>query len=466
MNIAIQMEIKTRELEARTLLALVAAERGHDVLLGDIRTHLAARPEDFARCVFHDKSLTPSTSKRHFFSLLRSHGSLLTSQDEEHWLNLPSFDVPGVRRFSSDTLALAARAFAWGEHERSSLASLYPEHQERLVASGSPRVDLWRPELRGYHVARPLPDISDDQSFVLFSSNFSFVLDVNPFWVRIRDKRRHFIGPDDDFEFDRYRATADKLLVLRDFVRAIRHIATTRPDVLVVVRPHPIETEGAWEDLIGPVPNVRVTRKGSLNAWIRRASVVVQNACTSGWEATVSGTPLISFHPGGILAESPVNELGLRASDLSELDRHLDSVLAFPSDRQRAKESMSSELVAHRLAIGESLAADVVVDGWDSLPSPSPEPWDVARILRGRRIAALRRRAGAAKRTLTSGPRGRQNDVPRRDGLFQTAHKFPPLTQSEVERVVTGLRASLQRFALVEAQVIAPDLVRFRRRSR
>lgn len=467
MNLAIQMEIKTRELEARTLLALSAAERGHDVLLGDVRTHLAARPTDFAPCVFHDKSLTPSANKRRFFSLLQSHGSLLTSQDEEHWLNLPSFDVPGVRRFSSDTLALAARAFAWGEHERAALASLYPEHEERIVASGSPRVDLWRPELRGYHVARPLPGIAEGQPFILISSNFSFVLDVNPFWVRMRDKRRHFDGLDDDFEFDRYRATADKLLVLREFVRAVRHLATTRPELLVVVRPHPIETEGAWEDLIGPVPNVLVTREGSLNAWIRRASVVVQNACTSGWEATVSGTPLIAFHPNGVLAESPVNTLGLRASDITELDRRLDAILATSAAWWDERDAAWKDLIERRLSIAEPLAADVIVDEWESLTGPSAGPWDVSRILRGRRIAALRRRAGIVKRSLGSGPLHR-NEVrtARRGPVFQTAHKFPPLVQSEVDRVVSGLRATLGRFASVDARVIAPDLVHLTRRSR
>ena len=470
MNVLIQMEIKARELEARSLLALVAAERGHRVLLGDVRRALIDRPGDFPASIVHDKSLTPSPSKLAFFRLLAEHGSTLTSQDEEHWLNLPSFDVPAVRRFSSESLALAGRSFAWGDHERDALVARYPEHETRIVTTGSPRVDLWRPELRDYHTSVPLPDLPEGRPFVLFSSNFSFVLDVNPFWVRIRDKRRHYRGLDDEFEFDRYDAAADKQRVLRDFVRAVRHLATTRPDLLVVVRPHPIEAEGAWEDLIGPVPNVLITRRGSLNAWIRQATVVVQNGCTSGYESAVSGTPLISFHPRDILAEYPVNLLGLRASTIEELDTQLDRVLSSASERPSFREPAAEELLRRRLAaVTGRLSSDLVVDEWESLPGRDAPALDVARIVRGRRLTALRRRAGATRQAARHTvarvtDRSRRGTTEPRPRAFQTAHKFPPMTAAEVHRVTDGLRRVLGRFERVEVRLVAPDLVLLQRR--
>ena len=469
MNILIHMEIKTRELEARSLLGLIAAERGHRVLLGDVRPHLIARPQDFAPGIFHDKSLTPSAGKRRFFRMLADHGSLLTSQDEEHWLNLPDFDVPAVRRFSDETLALAQRSFAWGAHERDALHAAYPQHRDRIVATGSPRVDLWRPELRPYHTAEPLPGVAEGRPFVLFSSNFGLLLEVNRFWVRIRDKRQHYVGLDDHYEFDRYDIIADKTRVLREFVRGIRHLATTRPDLLVVVRPHPLETDGAWEDLIGPVPNVLVARERTLNAWVRQAVAVVQNGCTSGYEAAVAGTPVIALQPNGIFADLPVNALGLRASTAEELGAHVDTILAGAGTWAAHRGPGADELLHRRLAgLEGGLAADRIVDAWEALPDPDGGELDVDRVLRGRRIVALRRRAGAAKRRLTApqlGRRGREDaTVPER--TFRTAHKFPPLEQSEVDRVVSGLATALGRFTSVEAQVIAPDLVRFRRRSR
>ena len=463
MNIAIQMEIKARELEGRSLLAMVAAERGHRVLLGDVRKHLRARPHDFPGGIFHDKSLTPSPDKRRFFTLLGEHGWTLTSQDEEHWLNLPDFEVPAVRRFSSETLAMAARSFAWGDHERDALQSRYPEQRSCVVSTGSPRTDLWLPELGPYHAEPPLPGIAPGRPYVLFSSNFSFVLDVNPFWVRIRDKRRHYVGLDDAFEFDRYDAAADKQRVLRDFVRAVRHLATSRPDLLVVVRPHPIEAEGAWEDLLGPLPNVLVTRERTLNAWIRGAVAVVQNGCTSGYEAAVGDVPVISFHPRGILADYPVNMLGLRASSVEELDTQLDRVLSDRGHWTSHRDPGADALLRRRLTIGTGgLAAERIVDEWEGLDVAPARPLDITRILRGRRTVELRRRAGTLKRAaggMLRGAAGRE--VGREVRAFRSDHKFPPIGAAEIERVVHGLRAVLGRFHDVDARVVAPDLVLF-----
>jgi len=464
MNIVIQMEIKARELESRGLLALVAAERGHHVVLGDVRRYLTARMHDFSPGVFHDKSLTPSNAKRTLFARLEEHGSLLTSQDEEHWLNLPNFDVPAVRRFSAETLGRASASFAWGDHERDALVDRYPEHRDRIVASGSPRVDLWSPALRPYHVSEPLPGVPDGRPFILFASNFGLVLEVNRFWVRIRDKRQHFHGTDDVYEFERYDAIADKMRVLRDFVRAIRHLATSRPDMLVVVRPHPLDVDGAWDDLIGAIPNVLISRERSLNAWIRRATAVVHNGCTTGWESAVAQTPTIAFHPEGIFAELPVNGLGRRAATLDALDEQLDFILS--GDGRPDATDDADVLLHRRLAIDpQRLAADHIVDHWDELPAPRARPNDIDRILRGRRLLEARQRAGTVKRSLV-GPLARlRGDRGAPSGpAFITAHKFPPITRDEVRSVVDGLSRVLHRFDAVQAEVVAPDLVVFARR--
>lgn len=302
---------------------------------------------------------------------------------------------------------------------------------------------------------------------MLFSSNVSFVPDVGPFWVRVRDKRRHYVGLGDGIEFDRYDAAADKQRVLRDFVRAVRHLATTPPELRVVVRPHPIEAEGAWEDLIGTVPNVLVTRERTLNAWIRGATAVVQNGCNGGYEATVSDVPLISFQPRGMLADYPVNLLGLRASSIEELDAQLDRVLAEPERWHAHRDPGADALLQRRLSIAEGrLAAERIVDEWDALDVADAAPLDIGRIMHGHRRTGLRRRAGGAKHALTTTLRGRGAYGGRGPAIraFQSDHTFPPLTEAEVQQVVGGLRGVLGRFGGVQARVIAPDLVLFESR--
>ena len=61
MNIYIPIEVKIRELEGRTLLALAAAERGHQVILGSkMDALIPAVDGHLPPGIVHMKSLTPS----------------------------------------------------------------------------------------------------------------------------------------------------------------------------------------------------------------------------------------------------------------------------------------------------------------------------------------------------------------------------------------------------------------------
>ena len=378
--------------------------------------------------------------------------------------------MPARRRFSAETLSRAARSFAWGPHEARALTSHYPDvAPTRVVATGGPRADLWRPELDAYHRDRPLTSLGGRAEYLLVSSNFSVALDVNPFWVRIRDKRQHFVGPEDAFEFDRYPHTARKFLVLGEFVRAVRRLAAAHPDVLVVVRPHPIEARGAWRDLVGDVPNVLVTRERTLATWVRGARAVIQNECTSAYEAAVGGVPVIAFHPDGLFADHPPNALGRRASDQDELAALVTAALDLdPADRAAWMPDDGRALLSDRLAaLDGRFASDRIVDEWEAATDDraAGPPWDLATVLRARRRLARRdaaARAARAARDVAARRRSRpdpEGEDERPTGAFAAAHKFPPLRQADVDGIVDGLRRTLGRFADVEARVVAPDLV-------
>lgn len=470
MNVYLQMEIKARELEGRMLLALVAAERGHRVLLGDLRRYLENAPAALPPGLFHDKSLTPSRRKLALHGRLVSEGWRVTSQDEEHWLNLPTFEVPARKRFSSASLANAARAFAWGDHEVDSLGAVYPEHAARIVATGSPRVDLWRAALGPMHDAASLAGTEGRRGFVLFASNFVPALEASRFWARMRDKRQHYDGLEDPVEFARYDAVADRYRLLGPFVRAIRRVATSRPDQLVVVRPHPVEARGAWTDLIGPLPNVLVSRQGPLTPWVRRAAVLVQCDSTSGYEAAVVGTPVVSFTPQGLLADSVVNRLGRRADDIASLERLIDEALAASDDAAARSAWLPTDgraLLERRIAaLDGPLAADRIVDAWDALAVEGPA-WSTTRIALARRRVLARHRLGTLKRRALDGDRPR-SELPgsaaartseRSDDPFVVAHKFPPITDAELATLVPGLQRALGRFADVRVRRLGSDLV-------
>jgi surface carbohydrate biosynthesis protein len=405
-----------------------------------------------------------------------THIYLRSSQAARHALvKRAVYDVPARKRFSSASLANASRSFAWGPHELDALTAAYPEHADRLVATGSPRVDLWRPSFADAHGAVELEGTEGRRGFVLFASNFAPALEVTRFWARMRDKRQHHVGPEDPFEFARYDVVADRFRVLGAFVRTVRRVAMAHPDTLVVVRPHPVEARGALTDLIGPIPNVLVTRERSLTPWVRRAAVLVQCDSTSGYEAAVVGTPVVSLTPDGVLAGSVVNRLGRRADDVDAAAALVSEALAL-DDRGRSAwlPTDGRALLERRISgLDGPLAADRIVDEWDRIAVPG-RPWDLGRIRGAQLRVRARHRIGTLRARLRSGsdgdPRGDAGPGPstaarlaseRSTDPFIGAHKFPPLSKAEVADVVEGLRRALDRFHDVRVEVIGPDLIAF-----
>ncbi len=469
MNIYIKMEILERELEGRLLLALVAAERGHDVLLGDFRALLSHRFW-LAPGLFHDKSVTPSLSKRRLMHHLRESGFVFTSQDEEHGLSEDTYDAFARRRFSSETVGLADTVLTWGPHDTEALQRHFPEHADRFLAAGSPRVDAWRRELAALQDPRPglpgTPGASDrpggidpDRPYVLFSTS-AHPFQPNPFWVMMRDARpSQFPGPDDEREWVHYEKLSVAYAYVSGLVRAIRFAARRLPDLQFLVRPHPTALVQAWHDVLGPVgDNVHVIKHGSSGRWIEHAAAIIHNGSTTGIEAAARGVPTISFQPNGERRDMFANRFGRVASDGEELSALL-AAAAVPNGRAEWwRDHDPRPLLEQRFAaLDGPLAAERIVDRWEELEHPGLEMRNRPRLARS--LATTHRRIGAVRTAL----RQRRDDAPE---ALDVSNKFPPLSGARLRTLVDAYRATTGRFADVTAVRIGPDLVHVTRRGR
>jgi surface carbohydrate biosynthesis protein len=187
MNIYLPIEVKLRELEGKMLLAMVAAERGHVVIIGEKKDTLnLAKAGKLPPGVVHDKSFTPGQYKIDYFKKLKEYGHFISGQDEETGLLDESFDDFATRRFSEETISLADKVFAWGAHDAQSLREIYPNYKNRIIATGSPRVDLWRSEFDSYYKKSTTVRNPD----ILVASNFGYPIDENPFWNRVARLRK------------------------------------------------------------------------------------------------------------------------------------------------------------------------------------------------------------------------------------------------------------------------------------
>lgn len=458
MNIYVKMEILERELEGRLLLALVAAERGHDVLLGDLRSLLSHRLW-LAPGVFHDKSITPKPAKVVLLRRLDDAGFVITSQDEEHGLSEDTYDAFARRRFSEETFTLASRVFTWGPHDTDALQQRYPAHAGRLAMTGSPRVDVWRRELAGLQ-APDLPGVDPARPYVLLSTS-ALPFQPNPFWTIMRDARSsQFPGPDDAREWVHYTKYAVAYAYVGRLVRAIRMAAHELPDVQFVVRPHPTAVIQAWHDALGDMPeNVRVIRDGGIGRWIEHAAAVVHNGSTSGVEAAARGVPTISFQPNGERHDMFANRVGRVAPDETTLVTLLAAATGGDGREAWWSGHDPAPLIVQRFAaLAGPLAADRIVDAWEELDHPGLSAPNRPR--RARSLATAHRRAGSVRSAL----RARRTDADR--SPLDLSGKFPPLDAGRLARLIDAFRATTGRFTGVDARLVGPDLVHLARSGR
>lgn len=460
MNIYLKIEIRRRELEARLLLGLVAAERGHDVLLGDFSALLSHR-RWLHPGVFHDKTMAPKASRLTLNATLADAGFLLSSQDEEHGLGDRDYHAFALRRFDPRTLATATTVCCWGDHDHATLQEVYPDVADRFILTGSPRVDLWRPELARRLPSMPTPGDDPNRPYVLVAPG-SRPFIPHSFWVAMEDLRpRQFRGLDDDREWDHYRKFSEAYRYVGRLVRAIRLAATEMPEVLFVVRPHPKSPDGAWEAVLGELPNAVVDRSGdSAGAWLRDALALVHNGSTTGAEAALMGIPVISFQPHGERADRFTNRVGQVARSEEDL---LATVGRLHRHRTASAEAVgdagSDAVLAERLSIDpQRLSADRIVDAWEVHDRPGLAAPNA--VHRADRKARAHRTVGALR---TRARRSLGNEGRRRTPGFDETPKFPPMTGQDVAGLADGLRDALDRFRDVEVERIGGRLLRIRR---
>jgi surface carbohydrate biosynthesis protein len=449
MNIYLPIEVKARELEGKMLLALEASKRGHTVVIGKKQDSLnLAVAGKLPPGIVHDKSLTPGEYKIRNFEKLKKHGHAITAQDEESGLLDESFDKFAKQRFSEETISLTDRVFAWGKHDASSLKRIYPEYADRIVETGSPRVDFWRQEFAPYFSLEK----ERSRPFLLVASNFGFPIDENPFWNKVaRLRGAGYFDRDPDMEQFMYENSAYQYRLLYRFIEAIRKLSDDFPQIDIVVRPHPVESLDAWNKLMGEYKNVFIERKGTISRLIRHSFLLMHNGCTSALEASVSNTPRVAYRPipHEIEREIP-NETSIHAFSYQELK---ETVECYFDGRQPEKiediSKKTDKIISDRLASTSGrFAAEKIVDEWEKLQLEMDLSGTNYRDLiaifnevsknRKRKQMLQNLKVGAVNfRNFFT---GQKRDHTRQGNLLKTSHKFPFLNMEEVKGIISSIR--------------------------
>jgi len=433
-TLLIPVEIQTRELEAKLLLACVAARRGFPSIIGP-RREMHYHIPSFPKSIYLSKSTTDASNK--VFRKLEKLGCKIVVWDEEALIALPP-KFYFRHRLSSDALVYISHLFAWGE-ENAELWRNYPEMPADIPihVTGNPRGDLLRPELRGYYQKEVETLRQAYGDFILINTNFNLINAyypemntlmpaANPGEQPILTRRAKSMGLSRDYAvgFSEYKRS-----ILEEFQRLIPDLEKTFPHYAIVVRPHPAENPKIYQNIAAKCKRVHVENKGNVVPWLLAAKVLLHNGCTTGVEAYAMGVPSLAYrarvneqfdHDFHELA----NQLSLQCFNFEELQETLDKIFSgrlgvVDGDDRRA-------LMDHHLAsqVGP-LACEKIVDvlekmveNWSKIPKPAL-------------IDRIKIRIWAAKRRRRKIKRGKLPNMGHNRPEF-LRYRYPGISQDEM----------------------------------
>jgi surface carbohydrate biosynthesis protein len=366
-SVILPSENQTREFDAKLLLAVVLAARGFEVVVG-ARHIIHNRIADFPKSIYMAKDFRRPSER--ILGLIEGLGHHIVAWDEEGFI-LWNPEIYYARRYSRRAIAHIKNVFAWGPANATLMRNAPEWPGIPIHASGNPRLDMLRDELRPFYADMVERLKFSHGDFVLFNSNFA---SFNPAVKTVAAVMGEKSGDPSLLISERLKLyELWKVLV----PRLARVIAPTK----LVVRPHPSESHDQWRNIAKQENNIRVEHEGASIPWILAAKVMLHSGCTTGVEAYMLGKPSLCFQPVDLVSlelDLPGN-LSEKVRNEQDLLHRVQDVLGGEAVHTNPKQLMVSENAAY--AQSGPLAVERIADVLDTLAGD-------ATLFRKRRMAA------------------------------------------------------------------------------
>lgn len=344
------MEIASRELDSRLLIALFAVQAGLEVVLGQkwlLQKNARHMPKGF--WIF--KTLTPGDAKQ--MTEIKQLGHRISAIDEE---------MPGLGRgcgrlrwVDHISVETCEAIFCLGKEHIRCMAEKYPEHAAKLIETGNPRWDFLRPEIRSLYAHDAESIKAKYGRFILINTNIGLMNSAKSSPEKLissltRDGRVNLSIPED-------RAFIDNIKTFEsaNFTAALSLVGRLGhefPAHSIVLRPHPTEKLEPYERELAGKDRVFILREGSATAWLSACEVLVHTSCTTGVEAYALGKPSVCFQT----IASPLHTYFL-SSALSVIATHEDEVVnalkAILNTRREPTEDREKREIFHGFFAGQ-----------------------------------------------------------------------------------------------------------------
>lgn len=442
-TVILPCETKSREFDAKLLLACFLAEKGLMAIVGAKKVIDGLAPS-LPKGIYIGKSLTAKSATA--LRMLRQLGFTVTAWDEEGFV-WATPELYQLTKLDPSALKELACLFAWGEENASAIRGYSGFSSIPIYLTGNPRTDLLRLELRGLFAKEVSQLKHRFGRFVLINTNFSR---VNHFYAN----ESHLLNQlkvdggnslvQDDLKIG---LAKHKKKLFDIFIEVLPRLASYFPETTIIVRPHPSENHQAWCDAANHNQNVKVIYEGNVVPWLMAAEVIIHNSCTTAVEAFLLDKMALAYCPieSKAFDHALPNGLSIRCSNFNQLVEHIEAVLQGKSVINQIDEQQYYDLAKRHLASFENEYASEriaqIIQALGRTPRESISLWQ--RVI-GHGTAYWR--SFIKKRIEAVTPNHRNNTT-------YLKHLFPTTSLQEVQDKVNQMGLLLNRFH--DLQVIA-----------
>lgn len=297
MNVYIEVENFGREMEARMLLAMEIAGENNQVFISDRMQILNnAAYNLISKGIIFLKDLNSSSEIYILLKKARGNGFTIIATDEEAGIQFDDYEnfikVRSIKNLDNIDFLIA-----WGLRDKKVIKKNFPTTKTRILALGSPRIDLCHENFLKMKNFFCLKKIIDEK-YILISSNISYPISIRPMINSIFNRVKEDDIDKDFREKYLYYKYGNHTLLCYHFIELIRKIAIHFKDLTFVIRPHPNETRETWVKLlIEKFQNIKIIKSGSISDYIFNSELLIHSGCTSGIESYIMKKPSISYLP-------------------------------------------------------------------------------------------------------------------------------------------------------------------------
>ncbi len=435
----IPIETQVRELDAKLLLACVAAEEGFTSYFGS-QTQIHKKAAALPRGIYLSKDVR--SSKVRIFEILKLLGHDIMAWDEEGLVRYPSNHYFKTR-VAPKALHQVSMMFAWGADDAEMLRNYHDYNGIPIHETGNPRIDMLRRELRTFYREDADELVKRFGRFALINTNFGHANHFLPKKTQTSPDNQ-MNGQDGSGNWDDdlppYR---NKLFNL--FQEMTAHLGNAFPDKTIIVRPHPSESPEVWRRAAEGCDNVHVVYEGNVLPWLLACDVLVHNGCTTAVEAFLLDRPSVAYKP--IVSD--------------RFDRHLPDSLSFPAYNLEELVDQVKPFVESRRSCGQTADQKKSLDHHIAPQGQELAADRMVKIIKGSAIASLpAMRPGMTSQTI-GWCRSHWRAVEKSVNSFipgsknwaeYERHRFPGISAGEVNAKIALFASRLARFENVSAR--------------